>query len=336
MKNITLTGINQKVDTEVSKNLTITSETNTQDALNYIETQLSLKGPRRRKRAIIADSVSNLTFNPARDTIDTISDDSGPLFYVIRNKLQLDPTTLINDNKLRSTDYVGGISGYSFYSYNVFLSNTVAADITLTEYPGYDVVIFDRIHDTHIREYPQTMYKPFMRVFIDKDGYLNALFTRYPGGTSVAKSDKPIPLNERVHIQANQQGNGYEVGWKSYSSNTQSTGYNSYQIDLVDFQKGSILNFKDIERKFLLLTNIWDMTNFYWNTYLPLFSKYGATDVSDMLVYQGYDMLILNNEFVGKIIAEINGEEEFFKIFPLKAYIDKDKNVQAVDVRIMQ
>lgn len=327
-----------------ANNIQINPVTDIEPVIKQIE-KANLKKPKRTKRSYSVENISNFTYDQTRDTIDTISDVQGPLFYLVRNKVQKDPSQeqYFNWDKLEENTYKCNndisCNGVDFYLTKVFDNISVGANIVLGQNPTEELVFFNRNYASN-KDYPLSSNKPFLKVFIDKDRYLNAKYVLQTGGTTQAKTDKPIPLGEKVYIQANEVGSAYDVGWKSYSSNETSTGHSNRQMALAEFVRPEGIKsvIQDIKDNLNYYTSNYNMSGWFWNSDISMFKNFGVTDLKRMNAYQ--DMkeepkdLTVDNAFVNKILDDITGKANHFYGSNLVLYLDDAQNIQAVDVRL--
>lgn len=337
-------------------------------------------------RSYAVDNASNFTFDSTRDTMNTVSftlNGQNISLLLVSNRVQNDPTkvgkTAINISNLnQSTGYIckgGGGSancgGEHFYTNVAWNSNSVGAKIILTQNAldnakNGEIVLLDRnyqfidestdVRQRVIKSRQNTLFnKPFFKVYIDKEGYLNAKFTRITGGTSVAKTNKPIPLNEEIYIQANQnKSTHYEVSWKNARTNEVSSGKNAHQTPLSfdNFQADKLTqqeinligqsvlpiantgfkstNFQD---SLINARNDLSMQNYFWGANVPMFANIDKDVVDGAAAFQESARLIINNELIAKILADIFNNQDNFNPSNMRIYIDANQNIVAVDIR---
>ena len=75
------------------------------------------------------------------------------------------------------------------------------------------------------------------------------------------------------------------------------------------------------------------ITNYFWNTNIPMFANIGKDDLSGMVVYQQSPALKMDLTFVKKVIGDLQGNTNYFPLGKLRAYVDANGNLAAADVR---
>lgn len=299
--------------------------------------------------------INNFSYDSVRDTITTIYDSTNnPILHIVHNKKQNDPTLTAKDlTKLNTTEIYKktgytcdnegkkpySCSAYHFYTGIVLNSNSVGANINLSQTKlaqyGKDIVLLDR----------ESRLGTYMKVFIDQNGYLCSKFTLTTGGTTTARTAQPIPFNENVYIQANDLGQAYQVGWKSLDTGNSSIGKAGHQIKPVFTPTpGKPNGFHDDKNTVISLDELfWQIlpdtiakfgiTNYFWNTNIPMFANIGKDDLSGMVVYQQSPALKMDLTFVNKVIGDLQGNTNYFPLGKLRAYVDANGNLAAADVR---
>ncbi|MGH1600744.1 hypothetical protein [Campylobacter majalis] len=277
--------------------------------------------------------------NNDTDVVLPISSGDKVLFYILANKTQNDPSlSFVNTTKMTNNDFrcksergqTYNCRAIDFYETTLWSSNSVGAKIELKpnilsilKDKNAKIVFLNRINRDRAADTLRNN-KPFMKVYIDKDGYLNAEFTRLTGGVSQARTSQPIPIDEPVYIQSNEQAEKYEVGWKGLNSGKTSFGKNEHQIAPIDSDKNANpkpsvslditsdeINDFDLEdvyngTKFYTLLNT---QNYFWNTKIDMFSGIDK-DVSSMQLFQNNTQLQLDFGLLNRIIHDLNIADE--------------------------
>ena len=293
--------------------------------------------------------VSDFSYDAVRDTITTLTfslNGQGQSIFLVHNKVQNDPTLpYINTSELTSRDYKCSgktCTGLEFYTKTIWRSNSVGAKLILNEakfkQANREIVLLNRTNENRVGDKLMNG-KPYMKVFIDKNGYLNSQFALMTGGLTSAKTSEPIPFGEAVYIQADgADGITYEVGWKNLSTGKTSRGIAAHQVSPVDLDPDSnpkptaSLNFAN-EQDFESLIKEHKMTGYFWNTRLPMFSNSNKDDMSKMVVYQQDRKLKIDNTLAVKVISDLIYGQNNFKPADMRVYVDNQGNVIAVDIR---
>ncbi|MDL0090050.1 hypothetical protein [Campylobacter gastrosuis] len=301
--------------------------------------------------------LSELTFNNDTDGAINFSYENIniPLIYNIG---QTDPSLigLLDTSELyKTTGYTCDNKGSKpfictskhFFTGIVWSSNSVGGEILLDketfERLNKDIIFLKRSNATR---YSIPNKTPFMNVFIDKQGYLNAQFTRPSGGTSSAKTPKPIPFGQRVYIQANEYGENYEVAWKNLSTGEISSGKAGQQFALDDhnlsraeFPYGkynSDLDVVDLDDTFDDLRSVLNdinLKNFFWGPKVEMFEKLGTNDLSDMPVHQKGYPLQFDTNFANRVASDLFFNTNYFKENSLYVYVDNNGYPVVIDIR---
>lgn len=306
--------------------------------------------------------VSSFTFDNSRDKMTGITfplNGQERTLTLIYNDEQTDPTIAPFDASelFKKTGYACDWYGKDpfkctarhFYTGIVWSSNSVGGQVNIDkaklESLNRDIVLLDRknVGRTYL---PNNT--TFMRVYIDKDGYLNAEFTRFAGGTSRAKTAKPIPFLQNVYIQANESGEAYEVAWKNIQTGEISKGYESQQFASLDKNLQRSENehsiykpsediisldpeFSNTDLK--LLYNDFGLKKFFWSTKKPLFANLDKSDLSDMPFHQVDNSLKLDEKLANKIVGDLFLGQNNFDAKDLRIYVDSNENILAIDIR---
>lgn len=318
-----------------ANNIQFSPVTDIESVVKKIE-KSNLKKPRRTKRSYSVDHVSNFTYDQTRDTIDTISDDKGPLFYLVRNKVQHDSSIQkpFNKNKLKARGYNcknnPNCTGKEFYTEKVFDNISIGANIVLDQNPNEEIVFFERNYKTS-PDYPLASGGPFLKVFIDKDRYLNAKYILQTGGTTQARTDKPIPLGEKVYFQANKLATLYEVGWKSFDTNEESIGKSSMPLG-IPYWTNELSELYINDNLLKPYIKKYNMRDFYFDVGVSMFGNFDKSDISSSIVYQD-DSLVVDESLVNRILQDLRGERNYFNQESLKVYVNDNQDIIAVDIR---
>lgn len=276
--------------------------------------------------------------NNARDALVPISSGSSRLFTILVNKSQNDPSLdFENASKLADDDYLC-ISGdkkvkcnaLTYYETTLWSSNSVAAKIELNsnilenlKKDNKKIVFLNRINHGRAGDHLRND-KPFMKVYIDKNGYLNAEFTRLTGGLSQARTSEPIPTDEPVYIQANEMGEVYEVGWKGLVSNKTSFGKNGHQVSPIDSDQNANpkpwvelgldsneqddLDMNDVYNG-LKVHSLLNVKDYFWSYKVDMFF-YINKNTTTMPVHQNNTQLNLDMNLVYKILNDLRNPDQ--------------------------
>lgn len=312
------------------------------------------------------DGVPNI--NSSIDTYNAVSypvkqgrNQIDKIVYLLHNINQFDPSLNFEYvGRLLESDYLCKIGKETFkcnalqyYESTLWASNSVGmrlnnpADLlAILKKENKKFVFLNRINEARNADTPRNG-KPYMKVYIDKDGYLNAEFTRLTGGTSRARTSEPIPTNEPVYIQANESGEQYEVGWKGINSGKTSFGKNSHQVAPVDSDSNSNptplvsllldsddstdIDLNDIYEGYKFYRFL-DIEGYFWNTKIPMFANIDKKDLSNMGITRADTRLVIDKQLFLRVISDFENGTNYFKNDTLRIYKINETTIIA-DIR---